>query len=165
MTLPNPASSVYDRIRQLLDGAGVAYRVVDHEATTTSADSARVRGVPLGCGAKALLLKCDGVFRLFVMPADRKLQSKLVRAALHVKDVRFATAEELHALTGLAPGSVPPFGVPVLPFPLYADPAIGRVHTEVAFNAGELTRSIIMSAEAWASIAKPYELEFTLPQL
>ena len=154
--------TVYARIHDLLRTANVEFRTVEHEPTHTSAESARVRGVPLGCGAKALLLKCDGAFRLFVMPADRKLQSRLVRSALGVKDIRFATAEELRELTGLVPGSVPPFGEPVLPFPLYADVAIGREHAEVAFNAGELTRSIIMSAEMWAAVAKPQRLEFAV---
>jgi prolyl-tRNA editing enzyme YbaK/EbsC (Cys-tRNA(Pro) deacylase) len=152
--------SVFARIVQLLESAGATFRTVEHEPTQTSADSARVRGVPLGCGAKALLLKCDGTFRLFVLPADRKLQSKSLRTALGVKDVRFATPEELHALTGLVPGSVPPFGEPILPFPLFADVTVGREHAEVAFNAGALTRSIIMPATAWAEVARPQRLEF-----
>ena len=152
--------SVFARIVRLLESAGASYRTVEHEPTPTSADSARVRGVALGSGAKALLLKCDGSFRLFVLPADRKLQSKLVRGALGVKDIRFASAEELRALTGLVPGSVPPFGEPVLPFPLFADVSVGRDFDEVAFNAGELTRSIIMPASMWADIARPQRFEF-----
>ena len=152
--------SVFVRIVRLLETSGAHFRTVEHEPTLTSADSARVRNMPLGSGAKALLLKCDGSFRLFVLPADRKLQSKLVRAALGVKDIRFATAEELRALTGLVPGSVPPFGEPILPFPLFADVGVGRDHADVAFNAGELTRSIIMPASTWAEVARPQRFEF-----
>ena len=144
----------------MLDAARVSYRTLEHAATRTSAASAEVRGVPLGCGAKALLLKCDGVFRLFVMAADRKLQSRAVRSQLGVKDVRFATAAELLAATGLVPGAVPPFGEPILPFPLYADDALGTEFPEVAFNAGELTRSIIMSATDWATVAQPQRFAF-----
>jgi Ala-tRNA(Pro) deacylase len=153
---------VFGRIVQLLKAANVEYRTLEHEPTYTSADSARVRGLPLGSGAKALVLKCDGVFRLMVMPADRKLQSRLARVAFGAKDIRFATPEELLALTGLVPGAVPPFGEPVLPFPLYADASLGREHPEIAFNAGELTRSIIMTASAWASVAKPQWREFAV---
>jgi Ala-tRNA(Pro) deacylase len=154
--------SVLQRIVTLLETARVPYRTVEHAATRTSLESAEVRGVPLGCGAKALLLKCDGAYRLFVMSADRKLQSRLVRNALRVKDVRFATADELLAATGLVPGSVPPFGEPVLPFPLHADDAVGIEFPEVAFNAGELTRSIIMSAGDWAAVARPQRFEFAV---
>jgi Ala-tRNA(Pro) deacylase len=147
--------SVYERLVQLLRSAGLDFREVQHEPTLTSADSARVRGEPLGVGAKALLLKCDGEFRLFVLPADRKLNSKLVRSALGVKDVRFATPDELLALTGLVPGSVPPFGEPLLPFPLFADVDVGVRYPRVAFNAGDLCRSIIMPATDWEKAARP----------
>jgi Ala-tRNA(Pro) deacylase len=149
------SSPVYDRLVGLLRTAGVEFREVQHEPTVTSADSAKARQEPLGVGAKALLLKCDGAFRLFVLPADRKLNSKLVRAALGVKDVRFATADELKALTGLVPGSVPPFGEPLLPFPLYADLDVGVRYPRVAFNAGDLCRSVIMSAADWETVARP----------
>jgi Ala-tRNA(Pro) deacylase len=156
------ADTVYSRIVEWLRGANVEFRTLEHEPTPTSADSARVRGLPLGTGAKALLLKCDGEFRLVVIPADRKLQSRLVRTGLGVKDVRFATPEELKTLTGLVPGSVPPFGEPILPFGLHADSAIGREHPEVAFNAGALTRSVIMPAKSWLEVAKPKLHEFSV---
>jgi Ala-tRNA(Pro) deacylase len=152
MTAP---ASIYDRLGQLLRSAGVEFRELQHEPTLTSADSAKARGEPLGVGAKALLLKCDGTFRLIVLPADRKLNSKLVRTALGVKDVRFATADELKTLTGLVPGSVPPFGEPLLPFPLFADLDVGVRYPRVAFNAGDLRRSIIMSAADWETVARP----------
>lgn len=148
-------ASVYDRLVELLRTAGVEFREVQHEPTLTSADSARARGEPLGVGAKALLLKCDGTFRLLVLPADRKLNSKLVRAALGVKDVRFATPEELRTLTGLVPGAVPPFGEPLLPFPLYADLDVGVRYPRVAFNAGDLCRSVILAAGDWEKVAQP----------
>jgi Ala-tRNA(Pro) deacylase len=150
-----PHESVHDRLIAHLRAAGVSFREVTHEPTLTSEDSARARGEPLGVGAKALVLKCDGGFRLVVLPADRKLSSRLVKSALGVKDVRFATREELLTLTGLVPGSVPPFGEPILALPLYADPDLGVRFPRVAFNAGDLCRSVIMSAADWARVAQP----------
>ena len=117
-------------------------------------------GEALGVGAKALLLRTDDVFRLFVLPADRKLDSAAIKRELKVKKTRFATPEELRELTGLIPGSVPPFGPPVLPFDLYADTAVGATYNRVAFNAGTLTNSIIMSAADWESIAQPTRFSF-----
>jgi Ala-tRNA(Pro) deacylase len=156
------AATLFETIVQLLETAGVPFRRLEHEPTPTSADSARVRGLPLGTGAKALVLKCDDEFRLFVMPADRKLESRLVRATLRVKSVRFASAEELRERTGLVPGAVPPFGAPILPFPLHADSSVGVAYPEVAFNAGELTRSIIMAASDWLAVAKPQRFTFAV---
>ena len=147
-------------IKELLQSAGIEYRQVEHEPTQTSEDSARARGEELGVGAKALLLRTDDCFRLLVLPADRKLDSAAVKKHLGVKSIRFATAEELLDKTGLVPGSVPPFGEPVLPFELYADSSIGTRYDRVAFNAGSLTVSIIMPAAAWEAIARPKRFAF-----
>ena len=97
-------------IRRMLHEAGIQYREVEHPPTHTSEESAKARGEELGVGAKALLLSMDGTFRLFVLPADRKLDSAAVKREFGVKQIRFATPEELLSETGLVPGSVPPFG-------------------------------------------------------
>jgi prolyl-tRNA editing enzyme YbaK/EbsC (Cys-tRNA(Pro) deacylase) len=152
--------SILEAIRQLLGAGGAEFRELEHEPTPTSEDSARVRGEPLSVGAKALLLKTDDAFGLFVLPADRKLDSAAIKAALNAKKSRFATPDELLALTGLVPGCVPPFGQPILPFELWADIHVGTSHGRVAFNAGSLTHSIIMSTSDWERIAKPRRLSF-----
>jgi prolyl-tRNA editing enzyme YbaK/EbsC (Cys-tRNA(Pro) deacylase) len=59
---------------------------------------------------------------------------------------------------------VPPFGVPVLPFELYGDTAIGSVEDKVAFNAGSLTLSIVMRASDWKEVAKPVQFSFAKQQ-
>jgi len=149
---------VHERLVQHLVAAGVAFRQLRHEPTPTSADAARARGEPIGCGAKALLLKTDEQFRLFVLPADRRLDSARVKQALGLARLRFASKEELLALTGLVPGAVPPFGRPILPFELLADPGVGATYPHVAFNAGSLTDSVIMAAADWERVARPVRL-------
>lgn len=157
------SDQVFNQIRDLLAHACVEFREISHEPTHTSEESARVRGESLAVGAKALLLKTDDSFRLFILPADMQLDAKRVKQELKVRSVRFATKEELLELTGLVPGSVPPFGPPILPFELYGDAAIGTVEDKVAFNAGSLTRSIVMKASDWKSIAKPVQFSFAKP--
>lgn len=152
---------IWEQIRAVLLNAAVEFRELSHEPTLTSEESAQVRNEPLYVGAKALLIKTDDLFRLFVLPADAKLDSPALKKQLAVKKTRFATREELHQLTGLVPGSVPPFGQPILPFELYADPSIGSRENKVAFNAGLLTRSIIMKATDWKAIAQARLLCFT----
>jgi prolyl-tRNA editing enzyme YbaK/EbsC (Cys-tRNA(Pro) deacylase) len=154
------SSEILQKIHNLLNAADVAYRELEHPPTRTSAESAAVRGEHMNTGAKALLLKTDEVFRLFVLPADRKLDSGAIRRHLGVKRSRFATPDELLEMTGLVPGSVPPFGEPILPFELYADNAIGVVSKRVAFNAGSLTHSITMAAADWEKIARPKRFSF-----
>ena len=55
------------KIRNWLTAEGVPFREVHHEPTRTSEDSARARGEELRVGGKALLIKVDAVFRLFVL--------------------------------------------------------------------------------------------------
>jgi Ala-tRNA(Pro) deacylase len=155
--------SVHERIVRLLTEAGVAFRQLHHEPTPTSADAARVRGEPIATGAKALLLKADGRFHLFVLPGDRRLDSASIKRQMGLERLRFASREELLAQTGLQPGAVPPFGRPVLPFELTADVTVGRDHPTVAFNAGSVTDSIIMSAADWERVARPARLPITEP--
>lgn len=152
--------SMLTRIRELLRGEGIEFQEKEHAPTYTSEESAAARGEELGVGAKALLLKTDETFRLFVLPADKKLDSAAIKRELKVKKIRFASAEELHELTGLAPGSVPPFGLPILPFELYADESLGTAHGRIAFNAGSLTNSIIMSAADWQALVRPSRFSF-----
>ena len=155
------SQTILEKIRNHLKAAGVDFREVHHQPTRTSEESAAARGEALNVGAKALLLKTDEVFQLFVLPADRKLDSTAIRRQLGVRKTRFASVDELHDMVGLVPGAVPPFGEPILPFNLYADESLGMQTNKVAFNAGSLTDSIIMAASDWAAIARPKRFRFS----
>jgi Ala-tRNA(Pro) deacylase len=150
-----------NRIRAWLTSEGVAFRDVHHEPTRTSEDSARARGEELRVGGKALLIKVDSVFRLFVLSADRKLDSAAIKQQFAAKKTRFATPEELAELTGLVPGSVPPFGQPILPFPLFVDPSVFE-NERIAFNAGSLTDSIVMPIEDYRRLASAEVFRFAV---
>lgn len=156
------STTVLERIRRLLEQENVAFREVHHEPTFTSEQSAEARGEDIRVGAKALLLKLKNDYCLFAFSAARKLDSGRVRKKLGVQKLRFATKEELAELTDLVPGSVPPFGEPLLPFPLFADPSLLE-NDRIAFNAGSLTDSIIMGAADWQRIARPEVFSFTVP--
>ena len=149
-----PRSDVLETICSLLSARGIAFRRVRHEPTYTSEESARARGEELRTGAKALLMKCDDQLRLFVLPADRKIDSAAIRVELGVRKLRFATRDELEQATGLVPGAVPPFGRPVFTFDLYVDAALYK-NERVAFNAGSLTDSLILSLEDYLAAAQP----------
>src|SRR5215207_9742849 len=118
-------ASVFERVEEKLKAAGVAYAILRHEPVFTSEQAAAVRGVPLGSGAKALVVKAGDAFVMLVVPADRKLDSKKAKAALGVKDLRFATREEVLERTGLQPGSIPPFGS-LFSLQTYCDPALAE---------------------------------------
>ncbi|MCC6156435.1 MAG: hypothetical protein IT350_00155 [Deltaproteobacteria bacterium] len=153
-------SSVLEHLRTWLAGLNVPVREVHHEPTRTSEESARVRGEELRVGGKAIVLKVDDVFALFVFSAERRLDSGAVRRELGARRTRFATPEELAEMTGLVPGAVPPFGRPILPFDLYIDPSIPR-NDRIAFNAGSLTDSMILPMEDYLRVAGGRVMTFT----
>jgi Ala-tRNA(Pro) deacylase len=151
---------VLSRIRDFLRSHDVAFREMEHAATHTSAESAAARNQDLSLGAKALVLRIDDEFAIFVLRADRRIDSSAVKKQLGAKRLRFATPQELHALTSLVPGAVPPFGEPILPFKLYADTSLTGAGSEIAFNAGSLNQSIVMSVADWQRVAHPVWLQF-----
>jgi Ala-tRNA(Pro) deacylase len=147
------AESVFERLDAWLNQNGVAHTVLRHEPVFTSEQAAAVRGTPLASGAKALLVKAGDRFVLLVLPADRKLDSKKARDTLGVKAMRFATKEEVAELTGLQPGSIPPFGS-LFKLPTYCDPALGE-NASINFNAGDHAISVQMSYADFVLIEKP----------
>ena len=148
---------VLDRILRLLDETGAACRRVDHAPTRTSEESAAARGEPLAVGGKALVLKVGDAFGLFVLSAAKSLDSDAVRRRFDTRRTRFATPDELLSLTGLVPGSVPPFGRPVLDLPLRVDPSV-LANDRVAFNAGSLTTSLVIPIADYVRVARPDEV-------
>jgi Ala-tRNA(Pro) deacylase len=151
--------SVFDRLHALLQGGGVAFTVLRHEPVYTSEQAAAVRGVPLASGAKALVLKAGDAFALVVVPADRKLDSKKARAALGARSIRFATREEVEQLTGLQPGSIPPFGS-LFGLPTWCDPALGA-SPSINFNAGDHAISVQMTYADYLALERPAPAELT----
>ena len=85
------------------------FEVLRHEPVYTSEEAARVRGVELSSGAKAVVCKADDEFLVIDVPADRRRDSKGVRRARGYRSLRFAKGEEVMQITGLKPGSIPPF--------------------------------------------------------
>lgn len=149
-----------NKIKNLLNAQSVEFREVHHGPTRTSEESALARGEDLSIGGKGLVVKIDDSFMLFVLSAARKLDSAALRKRFNTKNIRFATADELMDLTGLVPGSVPPFGKPILDLELYVDDSIVR-NQKIAFNAGSLTDSIIMSVQDYMKVAQPTVFDFS----
>jgi Ala-tRNA(Pro) deacylase len=144
---------VFDRLSELLNQCGARFEVMTHQPVLTSEEAARVRGTSLSSGAKALMVKATEKVVLFVLPADRRLDRKKVRAALGARSFRFLDKDELSALTGLETGAVPPFGS-LFGIPTLCDKVLGDNET-INFNAGERTVSIKMGFEDYLTAEKP----------
>ncbi|MEO8441811.1 MAG: YbaK/EbsC family protein [Betaproteobacteria bacterium] len=151
--------TVFDRIVAVLDSKGVTYGVSRHAPVFTSEEAAIVRGASLASGAKALICKAAGEFVMFVMPGDRRLDSKLVRKAFNLRSLRFATREEVEQLTTLKPGSIPPFGS-LFGFVTYCDEQLAA-QASINFNAGDHAISVNMTFADYVAVEAPRLGQFT----
>jgi Ala-tRNA(Pro) deacylase len=147
------SQSVFERLHERLQRHGVHFAVLRHEPVFTSEQAAAVRGTPLSSGAKALIVKAGERFVLLVLPADRKLDSRKAREALGAKALRFATKEEVLQLTGLQPGSIPPFGS-LFDLPTYCDPALAD-NASINFNAGDHAISVQLTYADFVAVEQP----------
>jgi len=147
------STSIFDRIVVLLDAHGVSYDVLRHAPVYTSEEAARVRGTPLSSGAKALVCRADELMILFVLPADRRLASKQIRRGAGVRSLRFADRDEVLALTGLTPGSIPPFGS-LFGLPTWCDQRLAQ-EPVINFNAGDHSVSVSMKYADYERVEQP----------
>ncbi len=145
--------NVLDRITEKLDARKIPYQTMRHEPVFTSEEAARVRGTTLASGAKALICKADAQFVLIVLPADTRLNSKQVRKTESIRSLRFASREEVAELTGLQPGSIPPFGS-LFELPTWCDEKLA-VQSTINFNAGDHAVSISMRYDDFVAFEQP----------
>ncbi|MEM7482525.1 MAG: YbaK/EbsC family protein [Acidobacteriota bacterium] len=150
---------VLERILSLLEARSVDYERIDHPPASSAVEAAELRGTPIDLGVKAIFFKIDSVFAIFALSAERSLQSSKIARALKVRRLRFAHGDELREMTGLLPGAVPPFGEPVLPFPLYLDPSVLE-RESLVFTAGSRDTSLCLATVDYRKVARPEVFPF-----
>ncbi|CAF1027204.1 unnamed protein product [Rotaria magnacalcarata] len=154
-------NNVFEALCSYLNDNCIIYRQIQHQATYTSEESSLARGEDLSIDGKALLMKVDDQFHLFVLSAAKKCDWKKIKERFNTKKLRFATNNELFQLTGLVPGSMPPFGRPILAFDLFIDESIIK-NEKIAFNAGLLTESIVMQVADYLKIVNAEVFSFSI---
>ena len=153
------SNEILNKIHQYLTEKNITFKSLHHKPTLTSEESALERNEDISIGGKAILMKLDDSFKLFVLSASKKLDNKKIKSKFSAKKIRFATVDELKQMTGLVPGSVPPFGQPILSFELYVDESI-VANEKIAFNAGSLTDSVVMNVNDYLLAASPTIFNF-----
>ena len=150
--------STHQRLLELLNRSDARFRVVEHEAVGKCEAVSEIRGTALGQGAKALVCKVKGhgvnQHVLAILAADQ--QADLARLAEHIggSKASLASPAEVDTLTACVFGAIPPFSFhPSLR--LVADPLLFERFLEIAFNAGQLDKSIILNTADYLRIAQP----------
>ncbi len=147
-------SFIEKKIVKMLEEQGVKYEILEHEPVYTSEQAAKVRGVSLRTGVKALVCKnSESKFILVLVRADKRADLDRVAKLEGTKKVSLASPGEVLKHTGCEIGSVPPFGHPRA-LKTYLDREILK-EEEVNFNIGEHTKSIKMKAGDLLKVMEP----------
>ncbi|MCA9390089.1 hypothetical protein KC571_01685 [candidate division WWE3 bacterium] len=151
--------TLYDRIVTLLRNEHIRFSESDHDAVFTSAQAAETRGTELRQGAKAILCLADKNPILIVISGKEKIDSKKFKSLFGIKDLRFATHDEVSEITGVAVGAVPPFGS-LIGIKTYVDVSLSQ-NEKIAYNPGLHTKTIIMLYEDYILAERPLLGDFS----
>ena len=133
-------------VRKRLEEHAVPFEIIDHERAYTGVDDARAMGIEADEVLKAIVIDSVEGFALLVIPASKRLDMHLVRAALEDPHAMLATEDEIHwRWPGFELGALPPLGS-LLGIPMFADPEL-LGHETVVFAAGQQTRSVRMRVQ------------------
>ena len=146
-------SNLHDKLITYLKDKGVEFRSIDHAPTHTSEESAKIRGTTIQQGAKALVMFADNSPILAVLSAAHKIDNYAFKTEFKVKDLRMANADEVKKISGVEIGAVPPFGN-LFNIPVYFDKKL-LTQSEIAFNAGSLTKSLIIKSSDFVKLVNP----------
>jgi Cys-tRNA(Pro) deacylase len=99
-----------ERVAAVLRASGVDGRLEEfEEGTATAAAAAKAVGCDVSQIVKTLVLVCDGLPVLALVPGDRRADFDKVSAAAGARYARSASVAEVLAATGFEPGGVAPF--------------------------------------------------------
>jgi nondiscriminating aspartyl-tRNA synthetase len=148
------AENIRNEIIRLIRQHDLEFNHLTHEATPTSEDSARVRGTQLEEGIKSIILRGKSSKKNYQvnLPSHLKLDMKAVGELLGEK-CEFEDPAIIQERFGLAIGGVPPFGE-LMNLETFFDEKIRQL-SNVAFNCGLQTESIIMQGEDLIKLTQP----------
>ena len=148
------------KLIHFLDDRDVKYMTINHSKAYTAqeiAESAHISGNDF---AKVVMLKADGQMVMAVLPAPDKVDLKLFRQVLGVRNIVFADEHEFQEhFPGCEVGAMPPFGnlygIRVISAQTLCD------STTISFNAGMHTQIIQMAYDDYIRLVNPEIMDFT----
>ena len=122
---------------------GLSHRIIHPGHVTSLAEAAAACGVPESSVVKSLVVRrSEDDFVLVLVPGDRSLSWKKLRALLGVTRLSLPDADTALAVTGYARGTITPLG---LSLPVIADERIaGR---EITLGTGKAGTVIALAAD------------------
>lgn len=131
-------------VLEYLQGRGQVFTVIPHRRADADGPADRPSNVPADLLVKTAVVIANYGPALLVIPADRRLDLRLVAEAVGDANARLATEGELaRQFPDYEIGALPPLSMLLL-VPMYVDPAVVE-RREVVFAAGRKDVSIRMA--------------------
>lgn len=151
---------VYHQIFEILKIHAVQYEKFEHIASDNCTQAANERGLDLSVGAKSILFKAKNDFVIFTIRAHLEVDSNKVRKILGVNKLRFATNNELMANCHVVKGALAPLVSKLYGIPHFIDKSL-QTGEKIAFNAGVLTESVVISTQDFLRLIDGQFCEFS----
>ncbi len=142
------------KLKKFLDDNKVKYVSIKHSLAYTAQEIAASTHISGKEMAKTVIVKVDGKMAMAVLPANYKVNLKLLKQAAGVKKIELATEQEfIDLFPGCDLGAMPPFGN-LYNMDVYVDRKLTE-DEEIAFNAGSHTEIIKLAYRDFERLAKP----------
>lgn len=151
--------TLFEKIINVLEIHGIEYELTMHEPVHTSEEAATIRGVDVRYGAKAMVCIADEQPVMLVLSGAKKIAMKQFKQQFRYERVRFATPEEVEAVTSVKIGAVPPFGS-LMDIKTYVDASM-LGSSMMYFNPGRHDASIGMLYADYADVERHILGEFS----
>jgi len=147
---------------QYLNQSGIPFELVTHLPAFSAHDVASATHVTDKELAKTIIIHADEGNWMAVLPANYRLNDRLIKRALGVKHVHFLQEEEL---TKLFPdcevGAMPPIGN-LYSMPVVVDKTMTQ-DDQIVFNAGTHTESVKMKFGDFENLVHPRVAQIAEP--
>ncbi len=131
-------------LTEFLDGARIAYEVVEHEQVMSAAAEAYAAHVPPEQVAKTVVLHDGDAYVIAAIPASERLDLHKVRDLLGAtRELQLATEDQIgREFPAFAVGAIPPFG-PLVPAAEVIDRRLLE-HERILCPAGDHRHSVFV---------------------
>ena len=144
----------FTRLKEFLDSQGIKYVAISHSLAYTAQGIAALTHIPGKELAKTVVVKTNGTLAMAVVPASRRVDLALLKAAAGAKTVELASEEEFkERFPDCETGAMPPFGN-LYGMAVFADESLTH-DKEIAFNSGSHWELIRMGWDDFERLVEP----------
>ena len=143
-----------ETIRKFLDENRVRYELLSHPRAITAQEVAQTVHITGKEVAKCVIVQADGMTRMVVLPASRRLNLEKLKTHLDAEEIRLAKENEFRDLFPDSEiGAMPPFGT-LYGLPVHLDVSL-MSFPEIVFNACTHTEVLKISLSDFEKLVKP----------